>query len=598
MKSLLILLASVGLAVAAVNNPTGGSSGGNTNALTADQQSVLNRAVTNGWDLAVWNLHNWRHLRQWRAKYWNAQYNGNTNAVIATLGESWMINGTLLGGYNALFSWAISNSIPIDGVWVPACADGNTLPYIPGVTNRVLGTWTLRTYQPWGPSLSWRESTDIATPASLNWTNNFTHATIVWLAGSGNGKFTWAIDGGATTEINTADTTTHLSTTDITGISDARHSLTVACSAAGDNGIKICGVYLHREGASVYGVRLVNLAHTGSCSTNWYSKPDGLGADSNSMWTAYSLFKPDLLLVSLSLNDQNKKTPVATYSNNFQSIITTFRTARPNSDILLVAGPESGVDEAPAYSAGYATAIRCLAMSNNCALIDAYNLLGDYATANARGGWANTLHVGVDGAKPIVDLFCQALGLRIINSVGGDNVVGGARTLLRGKELRLNSGVSGDASTLSVSGYATSDQQWAAPNGSFTTLKVYGGGASISMDVGKGFKIPTGMLQATNWGALTNAGGTTVDFAVKMTDVLTSGALTFAGCANFSPYVYNDVFSIVTNSSGSLQTITPPANVHQTGTWNVTNVTKIEWLAPPVNGTTIRWTNAVATPLW
>ena len=91
----------------------------------------------------------------------------------------------------------------------------------------------------------------------------------------------------------------------------------------------------------------------------------------------------------------------------------------------------------------------------------------------------------------------------------------------------------------------------------------------------------------------TNALTTAPNFALVNTSLATNQNFALQPAVNASPTAYNSLVIDITNSSGSLITITPPTGWKVEGTWNITNETIISLYAPGN-----RWTNAVAYPLW
>jgi hypothetical protein len=82
------------------------------------------------------------------------------------------------------------------------------------------------------------------------------------------------------------------------------------------------------------------------------------------------------------------------------------------------------------------------------------------------------------------------------------------------------------------------------------------------------------------------------NMTLQYSEVVTNAAFTYGAPFNLTANGYNQHVDYVTNSSGSVKTITPPAG-HSEGTWNVTNESAIT--------TTIwanQWTNFICTPIW
>lgn len=140
---------------------------------------------------------------------------------------------------------------------------------------------------------------------------DFTHAVF-----SGGGTFSWAVDGGSATNINTNGTT------DFTTVSRAIRGLT-----AGSHTVVfswVSGGTVYWTGAAAYngdetkGIRSWSMAVPGVTSGFWWN------TGKNQWWDLIGdLVSPDLVTIELGPNDYGGVSPlaVATYKSNLQSII-------------------------------------------------------------------------------------------------------------------------------------------------------------------------------------------------------------------------------------------------------------------------------------
>jgi hypothetical protein len=92
---------------------------------------------------------------------------------------------------------------------------------------------------------------------------------------------------------------------------------------------------------------------------------------------------------------------------------------------------------------------------------------------------------------------------------------------------------------------------------------------------------------------LTNAATTAVDFNVPYSELITNAAFAFLAPSNVGTIEYQTCVIMVTNSTGSAVAITAPANVHTTGTMNVTNLSICSFF-----NCAGRWTNMICLPVW
>lgn len=113
-------------------------------------------------------------------------------------------------------------------------------------------------------------------------------------------------------------------------------------------------------------------------------------------------YHPSLTIVFLDINDWENAVPVATFAANLQTFLSSIPAT---SDIVLMSAHETGGTASAAAQQPYRGAIRSLASSNNCVLVEWANLLGSYAEANASGLMADTLHPN----KYVADAYAMFL---------------------------------------------------------------------------------------------------------------------------------------------------------------------------------------------
>lgn len=107
----------------------------------------------------------------------------------------------------------------------------------------------------------------------------------------------------------------------------------------------------------------------------------------------------------------------------------------------------------------------------------------------------------------------------------------------------------------------------------------------------------TNAINATNLYGLvhysTNLSTMAPDFNKVYSTITTNAAFTFLAPLNVSATLAQTAVILVTNSTAAAVVVTPPANVHSQGTWNVTNVTTFTFFNYPG-----MLTNAISFPLF
>ncbi len=120
----------------------------------------------------------------------------------------------------------------------------------------------------------------------------------------------------------------------------------------------------------------------------------------------FDTYQPNLTVIMLGINDAISSVSGATFEANLTTIVTK---AQLYGDVLLVSCfPSSDPTEA-AREVGYITNMRNVSTAKICGFYDANALFVNYATANANGYMADTLHPNGAGYNFFANSFAPAI---------------------------------------------------------------------------------------------------------------------------------------------------------------------------------------------
>jgi len=386
------------------------------------------------------------------------------NSVIAYIGDSWVAGNHTIHPFfyyvNAHFPFAGVGYVPVDSYPynLPlAYYPGNVPPYdyfpIPYtidpayvVTKTSTGTWTDSTKTGSGPNLMRTNSTDVATPATKGVTCKGTDFTIYYLKQSGGGSFGYSIDGGATTTVSTASTTSFTDSINISGQTLAQHTILMSVTAAGSSDVGLYGVECRISNSG--GVRIDKFGMSGSSGLNW-------AAANATIWqSGFAQFNPSLVIITLGTNDIVSES-TTTYTSSIQTMIANIRAASSTVPIIL-APPTIGPNTGPAGDvSAYYPPLQDLARQNGYGYVEVSKFMGGFAAADARGLWAdnNPGHMSSLGDQLFANVLVDCLGLTpapTVNSITGQN----PQNIVGGRSITINGTNFANLSTTTV-GYST-----------------------------------------------------------------------------------------------------------------------------------------------
>lgn len=350
-------------------------------------------------------------LRSWQGKMANLMRSSSASATIAYIGDSWTAGDQI----TLPFRKAVQGTFGSTGIGYVGYASVDSPPT--GITLTTGGSWTDKNGNTdttaHGVDLYETKSTSIG--ASKSFATTATDFVIHYVIQTGGGSFTWQIDGGATTTIDTSVGTPGYATTTISGQTNASHTLLLTVTDAGSTGVILLGADCQISGG---GVRVHRIGHSGATSGNY------IGVNAANWEAGLTALAPDIVFVSLYVNDANAAITPATVQSNLTTLVSRIQTALPSADIVLLPQADSGLTWTYPISQ-YDTAMRTIASSSNVGFIDAVKSLGPY-NANAWGYWAVNNHPNGYSGQAYTNLMMQYLlfGARVNTGQYGNFVIG------------------------------------------------------------------------------------------------------------------------------------------------------------------------------
>jgi hypothetical protein len=343
---------------------------------TASFSSLVQAPSLRGYDLSVSRqlVRTGAMVVAWIGDSWSA---GWTQPLRARLVQQYGFGGDGYyplsnvgsGGHWTLYAAAISTggvgSLARTGTWV----DSN----LPGV----------------GDSFNLTEAHSTDTTATATVVSRVTTFVVHYKVQTGGGSFTWAVDGGGATTVDTsAGTPGTFVTVSTTPVTLGTHTVVIRVTVAGAAGVNFAGIDMQ---AGTTGVRVQETGVGGTTTTHW-TTPNATAWESD-----LSLLVPDVVFVSLGgINDKTLNVTPATYLANLTTLRARIKAAVPNADVVFLSQAENAVS-ATYTIAQYLPQERSVAVANSDGWVDNYALFGDNTTATSMGLWLDTLHPSLSG---------------------------------------------------------------------------------------------------------------------------------------------------------------------------------------------------------
>jgi len=393
----------------------------------------------------------------------NCGFTVNPNSVIVYIGDSWTAGNHVVLQLNndivSKYPFAGAGYVPVD-----------SYPYnivLNDATKTSTGTWTdSSAARGLGPNIMHTNSSDIATPATKGVTCTGTDFTIYYLKQSGGGSFTYSIDSGGNTTISTANASNALGTTNITGQTQAQHTILMTVSAAGTAGVTLFGVDCNITNSG--GIKIDKLGMSGSRAPKWTA------IDAILWQSEIAALNPSLVIITLGQNDVSASETADTYISNITTIINRVRIASPTVPIILAPqSPYTTVTPIGDVSAYYPS-LQDLARTNGYGYVEPAKFFGSYTEASTNGLWAadNPGHLSTSGDQLFASILMDYLGLAAaptVTSITGNNpqnITGGKSITINGTNfIDLLTATGGKtAATVTIGGVAATNVVFASAN--------------------------------------------------------------------------------------------------------------------------------------
>jgi lysophospholipase L1-like esterase len=237
-----------------------------------------------------------------------------------------------------------------------------------------------------------------------------TSADVHYVRNGGNGTFSWAVDGGAATNIDTGPSGSALTDGVATRIplgANGPHTLTLAYVSGGATYID--GV-VEFAGDEASGIMVHDFGHFGWTSTDWAG-----GNYPASAWPAtVNAMAPALLGIQLGANDYGNNIPPVTFQANLQSIITQTRAAMtaPYPPVVLALTPQRTGTYAYQWAQYVAAAYAVAAADPTVSVLEHGARMPAVTAAQTYGLYVDGVHPSDKGHSMLADNWAYFLALR------------------------------------------------------------------------------------------------------------------------------------------------------------------------------------------
>lgn len=232
----------------------------------------------------------------------------------------------------------------------------------------------------------------LTTTGSITFTPqaNVTKFDIYWRDGAVGRNFSWAIDGGATTEIDSTGPINIVKTTVSAGTAGI-HALTLAWVSGSVN---IFGIDAYDDTGSRRELSIWNCGITGATSTNLADNSDA----STGRLAQIIAAQPDLSIIQPGLiNNWRNSLTLAQTGTDVTALV---NTCKLSGDVILYTPRfDNASTGLAAQQEDFVSLLRGLALSLGCSLLDSRAVfMGSFANFNAMGFNSDTVHGDTGGA--------------------------------------------------------------------------------------------------------------------------------------------------------------------------------------------------------
>lgn len=233
---------------------------------------------------------------------------------------------------------------------------------------------------------------------------NVTRFDIYWRDGAVGRNFSYAVDGGAATQVNSTGTTQPAKTT--VPVSLGAHTLTVSWVLGS---VSILGVDAYDDTGGVP-LRVWNLGISGATSTQVADNTDPQGGRR----TFYTYAAADLAIIEGGIiNDWRQSVPVATSKANLTTLVTVQKAAKGGTGKVLLLTPvfDNDMTNNGPIQDQYVTAMKEVAAEQGVPILDVRPTFQSWAYANSQGWMSDAVHPTQAGYAVIATLLDQAIGI-------------------------------------------------------------------------------------------------------------------------------------------------------------------------------------------
>lgn len=285
-------------------------------------------------------------------------------------------------------------------------ADG-TCATIDGIAISATGTWAGNSHN--GAGMLELFSGDIGTPATLTVTSKVNSFVLHYWTQPGGGKFSWALDGGPATTVDT-NAPVNFGSIIIGGSLDAGsdHTIVITMTEASSQGVWVLGVDCRKSST---GFRLHNLGFGGSEVEDWISHPElapNGGTSVEIFGGAQAALVPNLVTLMFGVNAKIRNITPSTYQQNMEVLVNRIKTGYPNTDIAVIGAADTGGSGTYPMS-DYAAAGKSAAVATSVAYLPLYEQWGPFADADAKGYYANPTHFNDLGGQVAAGIIASFL---------------------------------------------------------------------------------------------------------------------------------------------------------------------------------------------
>jgi hypothetical protein len=207
-------------------------------------------------------------------------------------------------------------------------------------------------------------------------------------AGAAGRNFSWAVDGGSATQINSSGTIQVIKTTVPAGTAGI-HALTLAWVAGS---ITILGIDAYDDTSGRREISCWNGGISGATSAQLADNSD----TQTGRLAEIPIYAPDLSIIKPMVNDWRTSASIA---SSIASLTTLITQCQITGDVIICTPRfDSGVAGLTSTQDSYVAALKSLAASMSCQVIDSRGYFGSYAIGNAAGWYSDTVHGDTGGA--------------------------------------------------------------------------------------------------------------------------------------------------------------------------------------------------------